>query len=87
MKVRNGNKVKSIMVINTEGVHNLRMAIILQAVRDYKSAVKGRYLAGIKPDVMRYRCEDFFQSDWFMLLSNGDINGEYILNKLNKYSN
>ena len=55
MKFRNGNKVKSIMVINTEGVHNLRMAII--------------------------------QSDWFMLLSNGDINGEYILNKLNKYSN
>ena len=39
MKFRNGNKVKSIMVINTEGVHNLRMAIILQAVRDYKSAV------------------------------------------------
>ena len=58
--ITNRNKVKSIMVINTEGVHNLRMAIILQAVRDYKSAIKGRHLAGIKPDVMRYRCEDFF---------------------------
>lgn len=67
-----------------KGIENLTQAIVLRAIRDYKSAMRGKCLAGIKPDIMIYRCENFFKSEWFVLLTNDNINGGYLIKQLQK---
>ncbi len=55
-----------------EGAYNLIEAIIEQAKRDYRKALK-------KPNKSEYQSIDalevFFHSDWFHFLTNGKMSG------------
>ena len=59
---------------------DLAESIILQAVKDYKNALKA------KPSILTRRticeCERFFKSQWFCVLNNAD--GEMIMDKIKK---
>ena len=61
---------------------NLMIAIIKQAVYDYRNAAK-RLKRNPKNDEARFRTNDverFFGSDWFSVLT--DLDGEYLTRKL-----
>jgi len=57
-------------------------AIILQAVKDYRSALGGGTVNGKSPGDMIAECERFFLSDWFMVLTN--LDGEALKDKIRK---
>lgn len=59
--------------MNDEGLENLRVAILQQAIKDYISAL--RYNEGAKV----HKLEKFFKSEWGELLSNN--HGDYIIEK------
>ena len=60
----------------------LANAIVLQAVKDYRTAEwRVRRYANAKKSQDRVReCERFFRSDWFRALT--DINGEDLIRQL-----
>ena len=54
--------------ITREGVHALKSAVCLQAVADYKSAMKGKWIggngkAGYPPEHTLKECERFFREE------------------------
>ena len=51
-------------------------AIILQAVKDYRTALSDENTSGIK------ECERFFRSDWFTFLT--DVDGEIIIRQVQR---
>lgn len=61
---------------------NLANAIILQAVKDYRRALKqlARNRVNVQAIQMKNDVEWFFHSELFSMLTN--INGEKLLNKL-----
>ncbi len=66
----------------TDAYEDLANAIVLQAVEDWRKAVKTlkkrpRYEAAKQ---MRDDCEKFFRSEWFEALTN--VDGSIILRKL-----
>ena len=66
----------------TAPYENLANAIVLQAVKDWRSAVRTlkkrpRYDPAKQ---MKNECEDFFLSDWFEALTS--VDGRMILRKL-----
>lgn len=63
-------------MIKYNALHNLANAIILRAVADYRTALKGN------DEHVIYECERFFRSEWFMHLTN--IDGEFLIEKLRK---
>ena len=62
---------------NEEGIENLTNAIILQAVKDYRKALKGFSLNGKSSTAVIVDCERFFRSDWYRQLTN--VDGEYLM--------
>ena len=60
---------------------HLANAIILQAIKDYRRALR---LSKRKPDIHTEQraIEKFLRSNWFSTLS--DINPEYLISKLQK---
>ena len=68
------------MDISIKPYQDLADAIILQAVKDYKRALK------MKQSVPKRRtirdCERFFKSEWFCILNDAD--GEEIMNRVRK---
>lgn len=63
---------------------NLANAIIIQAAKDYKKALKvlkrnSRYEPAL---FMKCVCERFFRSAWFATLTN--LNGELLMDSLKK---
>ena len=71
----------------TEPYENLANAIVLQAVKDWRSAVRtlkkrSRYDPAKQ---MREECERFFLSDWFEELTS--VDGSVILRKLKQEEN
>ena len=60
---------------------DLANAIILQAVKDYRRALR---LSKKKPEIHieQRSIEKFLRSNWFSILS--DINPEYLISKLKK---
>ena len=65
-----------------DGYENLANAIVLQAVKDWRSAVRQlhkrpRYAPARQ---MRDACERFFLSDWFEALTS--VDGSMIMRKL-----
>ncbi len=68
--------------MNNKSVENLSNAIILSAVADYRRARKHHRVDGKEPSWVIRDCERFFLSEWFKQLT--DINGEWLLNELNK---
>lgn len=64
----------------------LANAIILQAVTDYRKALRGHTIEKVSPKVMVKRLEKFFRSDWYRMLTA--IDGETIIIRLKEeYSN
>ena len=67
--------------LNDKGITALCEAIVLQAVQDYRKALRGKQ---IRPHIPVYKtikdCEIFFKSDWCKMLTR--VNGEYLMRKL-----
>ena len=63
-------------MLNENGVENLRIAVLKQAINDYIFALKNDVQSEI------YRLEKFFKSDWGELLSNN--HGDYIITECKK---
>ena len=66
----------------TDAYENLANAIVLQAVKDWRSAVRTlkkrtRYDPAKQ---MKEECEQFFLSEWFEQLTS--VDGRYLLRKL-----
>ncbi len=61
---------------NDEGVQRLGYAVVIQAVKDYRMAVRTRN------KYRRIECEMFFQSDWFNAFSR--LDGKVLLERLQK---
>jgi hypothetical protein len=71
----------------TDPYENLANAIVLQAVKDWRSAVRTlkkrpRYDPAKQ---MKEECERFFRSDWFEQLTG--VDGSVILRKLKQEEN
>lgn len=67
---------------NEDGLENLANAIILQAVKDYRKALKGYSIDGRNCSSVVSECERFFRSEWFRVLTN--VNGEYLITRIRK---
>ena len=67
---------------NEEGIENLTNAIILQAVKDYRKALKVFSLNGKSSTAVIVDCERFFRSDWYRQLTN--VDGEYLMTTIRK---
>jgi hypothetical protein len=56
--------------------HSLAIAIVKQAVTDYRNAVKGKCESGTCPEAVKKDVRKFLLSDWFEELTN--VKGKYI---------
>ena len=65
-----------------EGIEILANAIILQAVKDYRKALKGLSLNGESSTAVIADCERFFRSEWYRQLTN--VDGEYLIATIRK---
>lgn len=59
-----------------DGIYNLTNAIVLQACKDYRTALKWED----KPTIREV--ERFFRSEWYKMLTT--IDGEFLIDKLKK---
>ncbi|KGK87391.1 hypothetical protein DP68_11255 [Clostridium sp. HMP27] len=68
--------------MNEDGFFNLAGAIILQAVKDYRGALKTlkKYPYSIEANKMKSNVERFFRSRWYSELTN--IDGKMLIKKL-----
>ena len=64
------------------GYEELANAIIIQAAKDYRSALKRlkKNPENKKAATMKRECERFFHSPWYTMLT--DVNPNYILNRI-----
>ena len=64
------------------GYEQLANAIVLQAVKDYRSALKRIKMNPANKAAMSVamECERFFRSDWYSALTS--VDGEYLINRL-----
>ena len=60
----------------------LANAIIIQAAKDYRAALRGHRVVGKTPYGTIKDCEKFFKSEWFKILSKAD--GCLLMSKLRK---
>lgn len=69
-------------IINDEGFSNLANAIVLQAVNDYRRALKKikNYPCSIEENRVKVSLERFFRSKWYSDLTN--IDGKMLIKKL-----
>lgn len=66
----------------TECYYKLVEAVVLQAVDDYRDALKEfRMNSSLENRLALKEIEDFFESEWFTVLSCG-LNGKVIIQKL-----
>lgn len=65
-----------------DGYEHLANAIIIQAVKDYRSALKRLRKRPGNRDAMSdtMECERFFRSEWYKSLTG--VDGEFLINKL-----
>lgn len=64
------------------GYEQLANAIIMQAVKDYRCALKRIRMAPANKAAMSdaMECERFFRSQWYSALTS--VDGEYLINRL-----
>lgn len=63
-------------MIEVKPLQKLSNAIVLQAAKDYRTALE-------KNDThVIYECEHFFRSSWFFILTN--VDGEFLIERLRK---
>lgn len=70
--------------IDGELYEKLANAIILQAVKDWRTAYRAcrrSYRDTVSRNHM-YECESFFRSNWFKTLTNGNIDGRKFVQAL-----
>lgn len=72
--MKQGEKKKVIMT--QAGADNLRIAIVNRACEDYIAAYCGSKVDNKDPQSVLAEVERFFRSEWFSLLSYGDIDPE-----------
>ena len=67
-----------------DAYENLANSIILQAVKDYREALKRltRHNECTSAQYTRDECERFFRSEWFKFLTS--VDGEMLIRKLKK---
>lgn len=65
-----------------KGYKELATAIVVQAVTDYRNALRGIGCDRKPAEYIKGECIRFFRSSWFTHLT--DVNGKYILRLLNK---
>lgn len=77
----------TVETIGDEGLDNLRIAIVKNAADDYKDECKAeiettvaKVLQGIS--AQKAGLEHFFRSDWFKLLTNNQIDSEWMIKNL-----
>ncbi len=70
-----------------EGYQELANAVVMQAVKDWRSAVRvlKKRPRHEKAKAMKAECERFFKSSWFAALT--DVDGKMILRKLKREEN
>lgn len=61
-------------------IEEISNAIILQAVEDYREALKGNAVGRRPADIVLRECENFFLSDWFEALTT--VDGDALLRTL-----
>lgn len=64
---------------------NLASAIIIQAVEDYRNALKGITYKHKSPKTIIEDCEKFFRSSYYRNLTH--IDGEYLIEQIRKEQN
>lgn len=69
-------------MIELTPLQNLSNAIILQAVKDYRTALGGGKVNGKPPGSVIVEVERFFRSSWFDVLT--DVDGEVLIEKIRK---
>ena len=69
---------------NIEAYENLAIAIVTQAIIDYKKALKKleKNPNNINQQRIKNECEIFFKSDYFDVLTNVDVN--YLLKNMER---
>ena len=76
MQQRNEVQKMKKMNITQAGADNLRVAIVNLACEDYIAAYCGSKVDNKDPQSVLAEVERFFRSEWFSLLSHGDIDPE-----------
>ncbi|MDD3415966.1 MAG: hypothetical protein PHY47_18510 [Lachnospiraceae bacterium] len=76
------NNMQVQRTINEEGFYNLAEAIILQAVKDYRYALRTlkKYTYSLESNKVKSNVERFFRSKWYSELTN--IDGKILIKKL-----
>ena len=69
-------------MIELTPLQNLSNAIILQAVKDYRTALGGGNVGGKPSGSVIIECERFFRSNWFLVLTS--VDGEVLIEKIRK---
>lgn len=67
----------------TQGIspcEELANAIVVQAVKDYRTALRGENVVHKSPISVIKDCEKFFRSDWYRVLTK--VDGEMLIAKL-----
>jgi hypothetical protein len=67
---------------NEKGLENLANGIIIQAVTDYRKALRGFSSNSKSSSAIAAECERFFRSEWFSVLTN--VDGEYLIINIRK---
>lgn len=69
---------------NTEPYQNLANAIVLTAVKDYRTALRRLKRKPNNKDAAAERdsIEEFFHSEWFAILT--EMDPDYLIDRLNK---
>lgn len=68
--------------MNEQGVESLCNGIVLQACKDYRSALAGNKVNGKPPDWVISECESFFFSHWFTILTK--LDPHYLVTEIRK---
>ncbi len=63
-----------------KGEEELANAIVVQAVKDYRDALRGETIKRKPPEYTIKECEDFFRSQWYSLLTK--VDGEMLIKRL-----
>lgn len=60
----------------------LKNAIVKQSAEDYAAAFMGNEVGRKEPDAVMRECEDFFHSEWYVALTNGKVDGEWLAKQI-----
>ena len=69
-------------MIDNERYEELANAIVLQAVSDYRDALRGKKVGGKDPELTIRECENFFRSDRYCIITT--VDGEYLIQNIRK---